>query len=182
MGRLERGSSSLCWFKERLRDIWWDICVAVNTTNIHLIYLFRSLCVYIWVVINMDGSSRSTNDKVPFYFKITVLFSAQQGYTATEILFYFLLSLAFPFLFFFWIKSADITFACYIFEELMCSSLYSLLLSSSLSVFLQTAAFIPTPTSLTSRSVSSALLFNCSFCNEGFHWCFIYLAILIPYQ
>lgn len=40
----------------------------------------------------------------------------------------------------------------------MCSSLYSLLLSLSLSVFLQTAAFIPTPTSLTSRSVFSYLI------------------------
>lgn len=53
---------------------------------------------------------------------------------------------------------------------------------SSLSVFLQTAAFIPTPTSLTSRSVFSALLLNCSFHNEGFHWCFVYLTIWIPYN
>lgn len=52
--------------------------------------------------------------------------------------FYFTSRFPFPFLFFFfffWMKSVDITSACYIFKELMCSSLYSLLLSSSLSVF-----------------------------------------------
>lgn len=59
----------------------------------------------------------------------------------------------------------------------MCSSLYSLLLSSSLSVFLQTAAFIPTPTSLTSRSVFSALLLNAPstmkvFIDASFIWLF----------
>lgn len=59
----------------------------------------------------------------------------------------------------------------------MCSSLYSLLLSSSLSVFLQTAAFIPTPTSLTSRSVFSPLLLNAPstmkvFIDASFIWLF----------
>lgn len=142
------------------------------------------ICVYIRLVINTDGVPQSTNDKVPFALKYLLcwVYSKRMLYRK------FILPLAFLFLSFFSLflfsfkkKSANITSSCYIFKELMCSSLYSLLLSLSLSVFLQTAAFIPTPTSLTSRSVFSALLFNCSFHNQGFHWCSIYLVILIPH-
>lgn len=112
----------------------------------------------------MHGFPQYTNDKMPFFTFKFLFFSVHSKGILLQKLRNFVSLLTSPSLsFFFLIKSANITSACYIFKELMCSSLYSLLLSSSLSVFLQFAAFIPTSTSLTSRLVFSAHLISCSF-------------------